>query len=173
MSSKISAIPIVGAHLDTLRDARDRSTKWVDVVIQYLLPVVAGVACYLGQFHLQGVGDVIAGLAVLAALLFALVIFVFQLRLQLANDPRVPKGGLLPTLVDELFANVAYAVLIGLSAVVVSLAASSTRSLDERGNLEPLNAIWSAVLVVVAVHLLLTVGMCLKRTHSAYRELTK
>jgi hypothetical protein len=106
--------------------------------------------------------------------LFGLVIFVFQLRLQVTNDPRIPQQGQLPRLIDQLFANVTYAVLVGFAVTVVAMAASATRTTDPKtGDLLPINAWWSGVLVALFLHLALLLGMALKRLHSAYRELRR
>lgn len=172
-------------HLATLRGVRGRLLWW-QIGAQFVLPVAVGVVLWGGGFRIGIVGDLLAGFAVLAGFLFGLVIFVFQLRLGMSSDPRVQSKVLLPTLIDQLFANVLYAVLVSFALIVATVAAAATEPraapvvpaqtsalTDAAGTgvalgLEP----WvSAVVVALAVHLLAVLGMCLTRTRRAYLEL--
>lgn len=172
--SKYSVLPLVTDHLSTLKHERSRRVQWPDVLVLYGVPLgLAGLALNRG-LRLQGIGEVVGGLAILAGFLFALVIFVFQLRLAVTNDPRVDSTGMLPRLIDRLFATVSYAVLVGIATTGVAMAAASTRGTDPRsGDPEPINQWWSAALVLLFVHLLLLLAMTLRRTRIAYRELRR
>lgn len=172
--SKFSVLPLVSDHLSTLQDQRTNRWRLRDWLELYGLPVLAAVASCWAGVTLQGIGDVVGGLAILAGFLFALVIFVFQLRLQVTHDPRVAPQGRLPRLLDELFANVSYAVLVGLATAVLAVAVSATRTADPKtGNLPAVNRWWSAVLVLLVAHLMLLIAMALRRTRAAYRELKR
>lgn len=173
-------------HLATLRGVRG-GFLWSQITGQFVLPVVVGVAVWQLGFRVTIVGDLIAGFAVLSGFLFGLVIFVFQLRLGMTTDPRVQSKALLPTLIDQLFSNVLYAVLVSFALIAATVGAAATEPhIDpvvtpaavaggsptvEVGlalGLEP----WvSGVVISLAVHLLAVVGMCLSRTRRAYIEL--
>ena len=173
-------------HLVTLRGVRG-GLLWWQIIAQYLVPIAAGVAIWLLGYRVTIVGDLIAGFSVLAGFLFGLVIFVFQLRLGMTPDPRVQTKALLPTLIDQTFSNVLYAVLVSFALIAASVAAAATEphtdpvitpASAEGGSptveagialgLEP----WvSGMVIGLAVHLLAVVGMCLSRTRRAYIEL--
>ena len=114
-------------------------------------------------------GDLIAGFAVLAGFLFALVIFVFQLRLNVVRDPRVQSKRNLPELIDQLFRNVLYAVVVSFVLTIVAIVAAATEPAPGVG----VHPVWSGVVTVVTVHLLAVVWMCVSRTRTAYLELSK
>lgn len=173
-------------HLATLRGLRG-GFLWWQIVTQFVLPVSVGAAIWGLGFRVGIIGDLLAGFAVLAGFLFGLVIFVFQLRLGTTSDPRTQSKLLLPTLIDQLFANVLYAVLVSFSLTAVTVAAAATEPHAQPSipattpaqtvvvvesavalGLEP----WvSALVIALAVHLLAVVGMCLTRTRRAYLEL--
>ncbi|WP_313479894.1 hypothetical protein [Microbacterium sp.] len=175
-------------HLATLRGVRG-GFLWWQITAQFLLPVAVGVAIWQVGFRIAIVGELIAGFSVLAGFLFGLVIFVFQLRLGMTTDPRVQTKTLLPTLVDQLFSNVLYAVLVSFALIAVTVAAAATEPHTELTvtpattsggqptveagvalGLEP----WvSGTVIGLAVHLLAVIGMCLSRTRRAYLELKR
>lgn len=169
--SKFSVLPLLAAHFDTLRDASTGKARPADYIQLYGLPIAVGATTVLTGFQLQGVGELLAGIAILGSLLFGLVIFVIQLRLQMTSDPRV--GQRTTELVDELFANVTYAVLVGLVATAVTMAAAASRVPDAKGDLGALNPWWTGAVAALTIHLLLMIGMALKRVHSAYQQLAK
>lgn len=166
MGSKLSPLPVIRGHVDTLRHAQTGKYRWLDFATFYGAPAVAaGIAVYLG-FRAKDVGAFLGGVSVFAALLFGLVVFVFQLRMTAATDPRIHAGGRLLKLLDQLFRNVSYAVLVGL--ITTSLGVLSIWSATSDGA-----PVWlSATLVYSVTHMMLTVLMCLKRVDAAYRRLT-
>lgn len=172
MSTKLNVTATVYDHFHTLRHSGSDRLNKVDIFVMYGLPAALGAVLVIADVHIKGVSAVIAGVSILTGLLFALVIYVFQLRLQVANDPRVTRGGHLTTLLDELFSNVTYAVLVGLATTLVSVVAATGEApiSDTWGG--GINRWWSGILAIVGVHLVFTVLMCLKRTRAAYEELT-
>lgn len=167
MSSKLSVSKLVTDHWSTLRDGRTERPRRRDFVVHYGAPVaIAGTATLLGA-RLHDAEQMIAGAAVLAGFSFALAVYVFQLRLEVARDPRVPAGDPLVDLVDELFANVTYSVLAGLA--VVGLAAAATSFAPPQASL---GAWWTFVIAASALHYVITLLMCLKRLRIAYVRLT-
>jgi hypothetical protein len=171
--TRYSVLPIVADHLQTLRHQRTSRPRWSDIAVIYALPVGGGLATLAKEVRLQGIGELIGGLAILAGFLFALVIFVFQLRIAVTNDPRIPRDGLLPRLIDHLFANVSYAVLVGLATAGIAMASAATRSVNKEGDLLPINSWWSSVFVALAAHLFLLLIIALRQVRAAYRELRR
>lgn len=166
--SKTSVLQIVGDHLDTLRDSKTKKPAVGDYLIQFGVPAAAGVALAWVGPGITDVGQIIAGCAVLVGFTFGLIVYVFQLRVEVSRDPRVPKGGVLTQLIDELFANLSYTVIAGLLAVVVPMVAAAFRA----DGTMPLGSVWSGFVVALLAHFILDLGMCLKRTRRAYHELS-
>lgn len=173
MATKTSLTTIVVDHLDTLRDARTQRVSVFDFLVQFGLPIVLGVGLPLGGFRLVEVGQVIAGIAVLAGFTFGMLVFVFQLRLQVATDPRVV-GTNLRELIDQLFTNVAYALLVGLACVTLAVAFVSVRqvAMPSADVVSVLRSIATGLLVASTSHFLLTLAMCTKRAYRAYQRIT-
>lgn len=173
MPTKTSVREIVVDHLDTLRDARTHRVSVLDLLIQFGLPLLLGTGLPLAGFRLVDVGQVIAGLAVLAGFTFGMLVFVFQLRLQVATDPRVV-GTNLRQLIDQLFTNVAYALLTGLVCVTLAVAFVSVRQATSPTAelVAVLRAVSTGVLVTATTHFLLTLAMCTKRAYRAYQRIT-
>lgn len=117
------------------------------------------------------VSELSAGFAVLAGFLFALVIFVFQLRQSIRREPGVPRKRLLTTLIDQLFASVLYSVVVSFVLIAMTVAGAITEPHDDKGNPAGLSPWLSAAIVLVCVHLLAVVWMCIKRTRRAYLEI--
>ncbi len=169
MSSKFNVLPAIRDHFETFEDHNNRNRFLLrDYAGMVGVPAAAAGLITLCQVHIRSVGTFLSGVAVLTGLLFALVIFVFQLRLQVASDPRHHNGGKLTTLIDELFANVNYAVIVGLATSVLGVIAASV---EDPAAGAPVWA--SALLTLLGTHLVLTVLMCVKRTRSAYRRLSR
>lgn len=143
------------------------------VLAQVAFPL-AGAAVILGiGSRFSNIGDMIAGFAVLAGFLFGLVIFVFQLRLGMSHDPRVQEKVNLPTLIDQLFANVLYAVFVSFVLTLVAIAVGATEGHDRNGTALGVEPWMAALITVIGLHLLAVVLMCLKRTRTAYVELKR
>lgn len=111
------------------------------------------------------------GASVLSGFLFGVVIYVFQVRQGLSSDPRLQRQARLPRLVDELFANVLYAVVVSFVATVLALVVASSQGYDSKGVLIPTEPWLTAAFVLVAVHLLAVVAMSIRRLRRAYIEL--
>lgn len=174
MSSKINVLPIVFNHFRTLRNARRNKLSTWDFVIQLGLPLVAALVSFKFEFDLAGsYANAIAALAIVFGFAFAVTVFVFQLRMQMAAmqvsskeaaiaeiSPQIDTAA--PKLIDELFSNCLYAVL--LSGFATLLASS----------IEPfgLKKLGASLLVGIVVHLLLVLLMCFKRINSAYRKVS-
>lgn len=168
MSFKSSPGPIIADHLDTFRNAGTGKRDFWDFSVQFGLPTGIAIMSAVVGYRATDIGAFLGGVAVFAALLFALVVFVFQLRITAGNDPVASGRKILLRLLDELFANVSYAVLVGLLTTCLGIVAIWV------GHEENGSPVWvSCLLVGTVVHLVLTILMCLKRINSAYRMMPK
>lgn len=168
MATRTSVTRIVTSHFGTLRNHATQAPSARSYLVQIAFPIGAAVVAVLLGFRLRSSDEILAGLSILAGLLFALLVFVFQLRLQVTQDPRIPRGSVLLRLLDDLFANVAYSVVVGLVAASAALIAGSIVEADKA-----LNSWWTGVLIALTVHFGLNIAMCLKRTQAAYHHLTR
>lgn len=172
MSGKTAIRPLVADHLRTFRDDRTGKRRLRDYLVHFAAPAaLAALGVALG-LRLADAAQIIAGAAVLAGFSFGLAVFVFQLRLDAGRDPRVPKGSTLLELIDELFNNVLYSIVIGLALVVAVVAATSFTAPPPGESPAPLSGWWTAGVVALGLHYILTLLMCLKRTRAAYKNLT-
>jgi hypothetical protein len=166
VTSKASIRPALRAHYDTLRDDRTGSVRVRDLILFLGLPIAVGGAMWWAGFRMKDVASLLAGLAVFTALLFGLVIFVFQLRVLIKDDGRDRDRPRLAALIDETFANVTYSVIVGITTTVLGVVGAALADKDKGA------PVWlTAVLAALCVHLVLTILMCLKRVNSAYQQL--
>jgi hypothetical protein len=144
---------------------------WGLVLPAYLPPIAGSVLAFIFDWRLTGVAELMAGTAVLAGFLFALMIFVFQLRLQITHDPRVQERLFLPRLVDELFQNVLYSALVSLAFTLAVVVSTVTAPAPASGPVR-LEAWPSLIVVALGAHLIGLLYVVIQRTQAAYRELT-
>ncbi|AFR47976.1 hypothetical protein [Gordonia sp. KTR9] len=171
MDSKFSVLPTIRAHYRTfVNDATGEPHK-TDYMIALGAPAVTGliVSATMGAKGLvmNEIGAYISGVAIFTALLFALVIYVFQLRMQLDVDQRVSPTGRLIRLVDQLFSNVNYAVVIGVATTVTAMIAAAFAKDGA------VNYVWGGILATLGLHLVLVVLMCIKRVQSAFGQIRR
>lgn len=163
MTAKWSVTTIITEHARTLVDQRTGKAMISDYLVFYGLPIAAGIACYLGGFRLRGTEGLLAGISILTALLFGLLIHGFTLGMRVSDDSRIAKRGRIAKLIDELQANLTYAVLIGISTTLVLILAVGT---TQPGH--ALGVLISSIIVLLTSHLLLVILMALRRLQSAY-----
>lgn len=164
--AKFSVVPLISAHYATFVDARSDTRRKRDYFAFVGVPVAIGAIVIFANVRLGALTAVLTGIATLTGLLFGFVIWTFGLRVQILRDPRIPKLSAAPRRLDELFANASYAALVALTTIAVAVAAVTA----QHG--EHANRWWSAAVLVLVSHLLLTLAMCLKRLHSAFELLT-
>lgn len=151
-------------HWATLRSQRTgRPMKW-DRRAFVALPAVVSATAMIWEVDTAPLLD---ATAILTALLFTLLVHVFTLGLQASTHPILRNSWVL-TLIDELRINTAYAIGTGILAVVFLSAAGAY----------PQAPWWiqrslAAVGTALVVHLLMTLGMVIKRTNTAYVEMRK
>lgn len=168
MDSKFSILPTIRDHYGTLVDQNAPNRPHLPDYFT-LIGVPAGIGVWVGlAFKFTDMQSYIGGVAIFTALLFGLVIHIFQLRMQLLSNSQVPRDGSLIDFINQLFYNVNYAVVIGVIATVASMAAAVTA--DDNGRV---NGIWSGIVAALGAHLMLVVFMCIKRIRAAYRQIAQ
>lgn len=165
MSSKIKIRAIFDAQLSSFRGYSARG-KIADASTFVLIPIVAGVAVGLWAPPVYAVGAILTGVSVFSALLVALLVNIFNFSVKIRRDEKLRPEEPLTLTVDELIANAAWAVLVGLSLVVLLVAAAATQASGC-----PLAKAWAGILAAVFLHLMACVLMVLSRIWTAHEQI--
>ncbi len=80
-----------------------------DVAVFFVLPGAVGIVASLAGAEVRVISQMLAGVAIITGLLFGLLTHVLDLGLRVADDPRVSASDRIAILVDELRANVSWA----------------------------------------------------------------
>lgn len=166
-STTTSASKRVG-YFDTFRHYKTKQVLWPQVLLQLLLPVAISLVFLNRGFRVAALSDLLSGLAIVTGFLFTLLVFIFQLRLQMNGDQRFANRKSLKQLIDELFAQVNWAILVALISVVSVIFLISL--LDPNAHLDRYG---SALFAALTLHLLAVLLACAMRTRAAYDELVK
>lgn len=162
--------PLIRDHFRTLIGNRGPLPRLI--FAQIVVPIAAGVIALLASVRLTLVNELIAGASIVGGFLFALVIFVFQLRIGIRPSGETQSAARLPELIDQLFTNVLYSVVVAFGLTLAAIIASGLEPHDAKTGAALGTDPWmSAILVALGAHLVAVIGMCLRRTRSAYLAL--
>lgn len=192
--NKVSIRAILSQYVSTLYVWKNgkRRLSCHDIFLQIVLPVLVGVVTALLGFRLQGVSNLIAGVAIVSALLGAVAVFLFQTRLQLYDrmHPEKSTGDAKPSIrgtifddddisvLDELFFSIMWCILEGMTICVVLIVcdcAGLTRC-DLPHDFDCLinpYTIWgfiSSLMTMAGCNFLLVLMMCMKRMARIYER---
>jgi len=165
MTAKIDIVPIAREHYATLRNNRTGKKSWPDFLVQFGVPVAAGIALGVTGVGFPEMGSLLTLISILAGFSFALAIFIFELRGDLGKKHQ--RGTRVLMLTDEFFYNVSYAVIIGLIAAVMG---AVTTTFDPGTNAKLIS---ESLTVTLSAHFIIVLLMCLKRLNAVYRETTR
>ena len=152
-------------HFQTLYDNRTNKPDWAAVVVQSVMPVAAGVMTWWLGAKLKDVSGAVAGISIVAALLFAMAVFLFQLRVTLPEDKRLGPDDY--KLVDECMKTTLWAILWGLAVALYLIVCGAGEWLKADGS----GPVLTGVAVAASAHFLMVIGMCLKRLRRAYERI--
>lgn len=163
---------VVDDHVQTwsLRVGHERrADRRQAAVWYYATPSVVAAVTLLIRVEIQGVGQVLAGVAIFTALLFGMLILIFNTGLALRRDGAVLASAHdTKRVIADLRANITYAAVVAITlAVVLVVAASLTPAT------EGLAWGWTPVITWLFVHLGLTLLTILSRFRTAYNYLTR
>ncbi|WP_130864999.1 hypothetical protein [Acidipropionibacterium timonense] len=152
-------------HFRTLYDSRTNKPDCRAWIAQTLVPVMLGVVSGVRGATLKDVGGPVAGVSIVAGLLFSMSIFLFQLRTTLSQDKRLTETDF--RLVDECMANTLWAIVWGLALTLYLVVMGAGEWMD-RG---VLRTTWTGVAIAAGTHFLIVIMMCLKRLRRAYERI--
>lgn len=157
--AKIDLLPIIGAHIKTLRDDSDESKKVFgqDIISFFVAPLLLGSA--VAYFKLPSealISVLITSLSVFAALLFNLLMLVLGvIEKKKSSDKNFQE------LQRETYANIAYAILVSLLGVVFLIVPFFYNGTE----ITVYHRVFWAFVYSILFNFLLTMAMILKRMH--------
>jgi hypothetical protein len=138
-------VNVVVDHIETLSLSSSRSRARMEragrFLVQLSLPLLLAAAVLQWRIRLHNVGELMAGMSVLAGLLFGLLFLVWTAGIQLRDNERWSASARVVQLVDDLRANVTYACLVSL-LLVGTLAGSCAHSRAAGGSVRPRPGPW-------------------------------
>ncbi|WP_419044880.1 hypothetical protein [Enorma massiliensis] len=163
---------VARGYLSTLVDARTEKISPIDMTVQVAAPVVCGVVFYfvwpLSNEAVENLAEgFVSGVSIVSALLCGVAVMVFQLRLQLASQTKPQPTLRESKLIDEMFYDVLWAVVVGFGSVLLLVLRDAAPF-----GLEA----WKAIVSVAGALLLnfiMVTCMCLKRLGAAYEIVSK
>ena len=161
---KASVSSIAEDHFATLKNDDDKYDL-ADVAVQIAMPVAAGAVVFLFKCVIGDVGALVTGVSIVAALMGAMAVLIFQIRLSIPNDNRLDVYDY--ELVDEVFSNILWAILVGftLALGLVVYQTFCVMDLWLAGN------VVTSLAVALGLHFVVVVAMCLKRLNLAYMRI--
>lgn len=162
---KASLWRVPADHFRTLYDNRTGKPDWAAAAWQGMFPIAAGVATWWFGAKLADVSAAVAGISIVAALLFAMAVFLFQLRVTLGGDSRLGDDDY--RLVDECMSNTLWAILWGLGLALFLIVCGAGRWIANDG----VGPVLTGIAVGASAHFLLVISMCLKRLRRAYERI--
>lgn len=158
---------------DARRSDRRRGAAWY-----YLVPTITALPFLFWRVELQGVAQLLAGVAVFTALLFALLGVVFNMGVTLRKDgAAISSAHDLRRVIADLRANITYAAVVGITLSLVIVGAAVTTAPASAVTTPPstggLAWWWAPPLVWLFVHLGLSLLTILRRFRTAFNYVTR
>lgn len=124
-------------------------------------------------WSIPSVDEAIAAIAITGGLLFSLLVFVFQLRLQVSHDPRVQQRLRVPVLIDQLFGTIIVATATaGILVALLLIAGSTSPSYGPQTESSPLHWSWTVALLPSVTFYFTLLLLIVAKTCGAYRVAT-
>ncbi|MEU8404311.1 hypothetical protein AB0C28_54860 [Nonomuraea sp. NPDC048892] len=164
--SKFSVVGLVLDHYGTFRNYQSGNRSPMDYIVYLGVPVVFAIAAWLMQLKANNVPEVLAAVAILTGLIFGVFVLIFDLSMRASGTADSIQRSRVARLVEELRANVSYAVLLGL----ILTATLSGISMFGAEKDQPINRELTALIMLLGSQLLLTILMILKRVRATFRS---
>lgn len=176
MSSKINVCNIIFGHLNTLKDASSSKISYADIFTFFIIPLIFGSLVFVSNFKLN---DSLISLlvnfgAIFTALLLSVLVLVYDQSSKLSERNErneVPFYTVKKSLLDQLYYNICYSIVLALFLIFTCFLESITRgkslNLAYFGGpkIDVNMCIFTPIVVFISVHLILTIVMIVKRMH--------
>lgn len=152
-------------HFSTLYNNRTGRPDWRGIAVQAFIPLATGAASWKLGAKIGDVGNAVSGISIVTGLLFAMAVFLFQLRITLDKDKRLGEDDF--ALVNECMANTLWAILWGMILAVYLIVCDAGKWIGNDWS----GPLLTGIAVSGTVHFLLVIAMCLKRLRRAYERI--
>ncbi len=136
----------------------------------WLIGVSVAAIGVVRDLRLIPVGDVLGATSILTGFLFGTLVFVFQLRLRITDDPHVPNFGRLRRFIDLSFGHLSEATVTAIALTAVAVLADVTAHLPTDGSPPSVNRWYTASIALLGVRLLALMPLVVWDLRKAYRE---
>jgi hypothetical protein len=133
------------------------------------LSAAVAVLCIARGLRLTRAADVLSGAAILTGFLFGTLVFAFQLRLRVTDDPHIPSFGRLRKLIDRSYGRLTAAVVAALLTTVAAVLADVTAH-TAPGAEPSVSRWWTAAIAIFGIRLLTLMPQLVWDLTKAYRE---
>ncbi|WP_373960341.1 hypothetical protein [Vibrio gigantis] len=185
MSNKINVIGILKGHINTLKNAGSDRLSLSDSITFFVFPIgIASLSYFFGFSLTSDLTSLLVNFgAIFTALLLSVLVLVYDQGSKLEDKAAQCKqaGEAVPamidtkkTLLDQLYYNICYAIVFSVLLVVSCVLESIARGkiipvkssmLDFTGCIDFSSWFLMPLVVFVAIHLILTILMIIKRMH--------
>ncbi|MDO8253170.1 hypothetical protein [Shewanella algae] len=179
MSSKINILNIVKGHFDTLRSSSTGKVSIYDYFTFILLPLaVSAFIVWFGFEQSDQMSSLLVNFgAIFTALLLSVLVLVYDQGNKLAdkmeNNNDKPIFNQIKTLLDHLYYNICYSIVVSVSLVFLCLIEKVLRDChfdisvkDINVNIQLDNYLLSPLIIFLTMNLMLTILMIVKRMHT-------
>lgn len=156
MTTKIDVTSIVKEHVDSLRDAATNRISYIDIVVMFGIPAIAGIVAYFLCFSLKDnhIGTLVGAFSIFAGFLFNVIVLIYGFDPPSKDSEEWEDQRIL---LSQTFANISFSVLVSIMIVVVLLFCLFLSGW--------LQGIASGLFVVLSVNFGLSLLMVLKRIY--------
>lgn len=171
--SKISLYYVVKNYIASLHQGHEKKISKSDVFLQIITPLIVAVVITINANKLHdSLNEALQGLltwvSITSSLIFAVVVMVYQLRMQLIAQKEIKPEGRELKVIDEIFYCTLWAVVVGFTSaefIVVRPLVSTYSVLI--GNL------FAGLAIALSLNLVLVTCMTIKRIGITYEVISK
>lgn len=161
--SKFSPLALVWEHYATLRDYETGRVGLTDYLVYLGIPLLGVSIGWWTGAQANNVPEVLAASAIFTGLIFNVFVLLFDLTSKADSGTHSAHGQTAVDLVEQLRANVSYAVLVGIMLTGLLGIAAMFGDISR-----PLPPIPTLIVIFLGTQMLLTVFMILKRIRAIY-----
>ncbi|MEG9531624.1 hypothetical protein [Mannheimia indoligenes] len=179
MSKKINVWIIIKDHLNTLRDHENDKISKLDILTFLVFPfsIVVGLVFYRYAINAELVSLIVNFASIVTSLLISVLVLIYDQysKVDVCNDMQKLKKIVL----EQLFSNVSFTILMGIITVILCLLLNSF-PIDENGLYQTINInikeytttlsiiIFTPTILFFLLEMILTLFMALKRLHIVF-----
>lgn len=170
---KMSLSGIWRGYLVTLVNYSTGRTSMVDIILQIVIPAIAGVILFVSWPDNTNVvnsvaSNVVTGVSIVSSLMCGVSVMLFQLRVQISSHDGTEATREECRLVDETFSDVLWSVVVGFAAVILIIVGGVFD-----GQVPMLHKMMLSLAFCLVLNLVAVTCMSLKRINAAYEIVSR